>query len=172
MTDAPTNHRKQITPAYLERAAISYLERHASSGANLRRILARKAQRRSGGPPEEEILMLIDQVVEKAVRSGLVDDRIYAETKTASLLRRGASARLVGARLAAKGLDRDIVGAVLSEAAPDEFAQARRYAERRRLGPYRSVPDPARRERDLAALARAGFSYRAASAALDGEDPR
>lgn len=172
MTDAWLNDRKKITAAYLERAAISYLDRYASSGANLRRVLLRKAHRRSGMAPEAETLAAIDRVVEKAIRSGLVDDRFYAEAKLRSLLLGGSSARVARAKLAAKGLDRDVIGTVLAEADPDEFAQARRYAERRRLGPYRPVPDPARHARDLASLARAGFSYRAAFAALEEEEEK
>lgn len=161
---------RPVTAAYLERAALAYLGRYASSRANLRAVLLRKARRR-GGAPDADILLAIDRVVEKAARGGLVDDRLYAEAKLRGLLGRGASARSARARLAARGLEPETVAAALAEAAPDEFAQARRYAQRRRLGPFRPAPDPSRRERDLAVLARAGFSYRAAAAALDGEEP-
>lgn len=159
---------KPVTPAYLERAALAYLERYGSTSANLRRVLVRKATRRAGTPPDADILAAIDETVAKAVRSSLVDDRAYAESKLHSLLRRGASARAASAKLAAKGLDRETVAAALREAEPDEFAQARRHAERKRLGPWRKTPDPTLRQKDLASLARAGFSRRAAEAALDG----
>lgn len=162
---------KPVTAAYLERAAVAYLERYGSSSDNLRRVLIRKATRRAAEAPDAAVRAAIDETVAKAVRSGLVDDRAYAESKLASLLRRGASAGTARAKLAAKGVGREIIAAALEEAEPDEFAQARRYAERRHLGPFRPVPDPARRERDMAVLARAGFSYRAAEAALrTGED--
>ena len=53
-----------------------------------------------------------------------------------------------------------------------ERAAARRYAERRRLGPWRA--DPARRsgrrDRDIAAMARAGFPVRLAISVIDGTD--
>lgn len=158
---------KPVTPAYLDRAAVAYLERYASTSANLRRVLVRKATKRASVAPDAEVLAAIDETVARAVRSGLVDDRAYAESKLRSLLRKGASAGVARSKLAAKGVGRETIAAALDEAAPDEFAQARRYAERRRLGPFRSVPDPERRERDMAVLARAGFSYRAAAAALD-----
>lgn len=160
---------KPVTSAYLERAAIAYLERYGSSSANLRRVLIRKAMRRASEAPGAGVMAAIDETVEKAVRSGLVDDRAYAESKLNALLRRGASTGTARAKLAAKGLERDTIAAALDEAAPDEFAQARRYAQRRRLGPFRAVPDPTRRERDMAVLGRAGFSRRAARAALEGE---
>lgn len=158
---------RPVTATYLERAAVAYLGRYASTSANLRRVLLRKATRRAGAPPGLDVLAAIEATVEKAIRSALVDDRAYAEAKLASLLRRGASARTAGAKLAARGLPRETIAAALGEAAPDEFAQARRYAQRRRLGPFRAKPDPARRERDLAVLGRAGFSRRAAIAALE-----
>lgn len=160
-----------VTPTYLERAAVYYLERFASSAENLRRVLTRKARRRAGigAEPGPEIAAMIAEVVDKAVRSGLVDDASYAGAKLDSLLRRGASTRAARAALAAKGLTLDTVAAALAGSEPDEAAQARRYAERKRLGPWRQPPDPARRERDLAALSRAGFPYRIAAAALDGE---
>lgn len=163
---------KPVTVTYLERAAAFYLARYTSSAANLARVLARKARRRAGpdstlGP---EVAGWIDEVVAKAVRSGLVDDRSYAGAKLGSLLRRGASARGARMALSAKGIEPDIVAAAISDAAPDELAQARRYVERRHLGRWRSRPDETSRQRDLAALARAGFPYRMACAALD-EDP-
>jgi regulatory protein len=164
----PEGRTKPVTATYLERAAVAYLERWGSSSANLRRVLVRKATRRGGTPPDADVLAAIEETVAKAIRSGLVDDRAYAQSKLRGLLSRGASARTAGAKLAAKGLDRGTVAEALREAAPDEFAQARRYAERRRLGPWRSAPDTGRREKDLAVLARAGFSYRAAVAAIDG----
>ena len=87
------------------------------------------------------------------------------------LRERGSSGRLITARLAAKGLSFDRVRNILEdEDSTDADQQAARiFIRRRRLGPYR--PDPEvradRRQRDLAALARAGFSYSVASAALD-----
>ncbi|TDR89270.1 regulatory protein RecX [Enterovirga rhinocerotis] len=164
--DTERDTGKPVTAAYLERAAVFYLERYASSSENLRRVLLRKARRRSGAQPDEDTAKLIDETVDKAIRSGLVDDAAYAGARLGTLLRRGASVSRAKAALAAKGIAGGTIEAALGEAEPDDFAQARRYAERRRLGPFRRLADPARRDRDLAALVRAGFSYRAATAAL------
>jgi regulatory protein len=165
----PADKTKPVTALYLERAAVYYLERFSSSSENLRRVLMRKARRRAGTGPGPEIAAMISEVVEKAVRSGLVDDAAYAGAKLSTLMRRGASTRTARATLAAKGVAPDTVAAALSSNAPDDAAQARRYAERRRLGPYRHPPDPAKRDRDLAALCRAGFPYRLAVAALSSD---
>ena len=158
---------KPVTANYLERAAVYYLERYSSSSENLRRVLTRKARRRAGIASGPDIVAMISETVAKAVRSGLVDDAAYAGAKLNTLLCRGASIRSARASLAAKGVAPDTVAAALSDNAPNDAAQARRYAERKRLGPYRHPPDPAKRERDLAALCRAGFPYRLAVAALE-----
>ena len=55
-------------------------------------------------------------------------------------------------------------------AAPDRIA-AVRHARRRRLGPFRASDRPEYRERDLAAMARAGFDYQTARLVIDASDP-
>jgi regulatory protein len=170
---------RPVTAAYLERAALHYLERYASSAENLRRVLTRKARRRlaPGESLTDEMAALIEEVVARVIRSGLVDDRSYAETRVNSLMRRGASTRAIRTKLLAKGVAGETIATALGAAEPDEFALARRYAERKRLGPWRRPPGPETHEKDLAALCRAGFSYRIASAVLaastenDGIDP-
>jgi regulatory protein len=167
----------KITRAYLDRAALSYLERFASSAENLRRVLTRKVERRCRARGEDPAAFAgsVAEVVERAVRSGLVDDRRYAEGRIATLRRRGGSSRLIAARLAAKGVER---AAILEALRPDgedrqaaELAAAWALARRRGLGPYRAKERVAKREKDLAALARAGFSFAVAREVVDGEPP-
>jgi regulatory protein len=163
---------KAVTPAYLERAALHYLERYASSADNLRRVLLRKARRRRGpdAEPDPGLESAIAAVVERVVRSGLVNDASFAGAKVSSLTRRGTSTRAMRPRLKAKGVAEDLVAIALADA-PDDLALALRHAERKRLGPYRIQPDPGRRERDVAALCRAGFPYRVAARVVDGSGP-
>ena len=54
-----------------------------------------------------------------------------------------------------------------------EIEAALRYARRRRLGPYRVDREIAteNRQRDLASLGRAGFSYDTARRVVDADDP-
>jgi regulatory protein len=160
---------RAVTPAYLERAALAYLERFASSAQNLARVLKRKVERRCRMRSEDPgpFLALIDDVVARAVRGGLLDDRRYAEARVASLRRRGGSARAHGATLAAKGVARETVAAALVGAEDDEAAAAHALARRRRLGPYRTCDRAAFREKDLAVLARAGFGFAIARRVID-----
>ena len=162
---------RPVTMAYLERAALAYLERFASSSENLRRVLRRKVERRcrQRGEPSEPFLALVDEVVARSMRSGLLDDRRFAEGRVASLRRRGGSARLIAAKLAAKGVERTLIADALAGEPEDELAAAHALARRRKLGPYRPGDRAPYRDKDLAALARAGFRFDVARAVVDGE---
>lgn len=157
-----------VTAQWLERAALHYLERYGASSEMLRRTLRRRVDKRARarGEEAEPYLPLIEETVARAVRAGLVDDARFAATRLATLRRRGTSTRGAGAKLAAKGIDRTLIAATLAaeeeeagESRDHELEAARAYARRRRLGPFRPAADRAeRRARDLAAMARAGFS--------------
>lgn len=168
---------RKASPRSLENAALYYLQRFASSTENLRRVLMRRVERsaRAHDTDREDGAAWVDEIVTRFARAGLVDDRAYAEGKAGSLHRRGASLRRIRGELAAKGVAKDLVEeaiAALEETAerdPDTAA-AIRLARRRRLGPFRAAEDrEERRERDLAALARAGFGYDTARRIIDAE---
>lgn len=172
---------KPVSPAWLERAALHYLERYSASTEMLRRTLARRVEKRARlrGEDPAAFAEMIAATVARAVSAGLVDDARFTETRVATLRRRGTSRRGVSAKLAAKGVPRDVVEGALQaerESVPDGAAEAiedqaaRAYAKRRRLGPYRR-PDQraAHRDRDLAAMARAGFAYALARRVVDAE---
>jgi regulatory protein len=163
-----------VTQAYLERAALAYLERFASSAENLRRVLRRKVDKRCRARGEDPAAFrdLIDAVVARAVSSGLLDDTRYTEGRVATLRRRGGSARLISAKLAAKGVDRSVIAAALEGGSDqEELAAAHSLARRRRIGPYRAANRRAFRDRDLGVLARAGFAFDVARQVVDGEAP-
>lgn len=168
-----------VTAAYLERAALHYLERYSASAEMLRRTLQRRATKRALARGEEPsgFEEMIEAIVAKAVAGGLVDDSRFAVARLATLRRRGTSTRGAAAKLAAKGVPRDVVEAAMEAERTDgdaetaEIDAARAYARRRRLGPHRPVAArTANRERDLAAMARAGFRYDLARRIVDDED--
>lgn len=167
---------RKVTPQSLENAALHYLGRFASSSENLRRVLMRRVERsvRLHDSDRDEGRAAVDRIVARFQASGLVDDRAYAEGRTIALHRRGVPARGIRARLAEKGVASGHIEAALAGLAETgdntDFAAAVNLARRRRLGPYRS--SSARtdtREKDLAALARAGFSYDVARRIVEAE---
>lgn len=162
---------RPITQAYLQRAALHYLERYAAPAAQLRRVLSRRIDRRcreSGASPRDFDEML-EAVVATCTRIELVDDRRFAEARATTLRRRGSSRRAVAAKLAAKGVARDIVAETTATSDEDELHAARIAARRKRLGPWSTKDRVERRPKDIAALVRAGFSLAIARAAIDGE---
>lgn len=170
---------KPITQERLGNIALHYLERFASSVENLRRVLMRRVDRaaRFHDTDLEQAARWVDALVERYQRAGLVNDKLYAEALTNSLRRRGASTRMVKQKLAAKGVDRDTVDDALEATGGTDDATdlkaAFAFAKRRRLGPFGAAATRQdRRQRDMAALGRAGFSYATARKVVEtkGED--
>lgn len=164
---------RKVDTAYLERAALYYLERYASSSANLCKILKRKIDRRCKLREEDpaEFYELIAPIVERYIASGLLNDEAYAQGQIASMRRRGNSKRAITAKLAVKGIKAEQVDVVLENDEIDELQAARNYVRRRRLGPWRtkelSEEDKAAQHmKDLATLGRAGFSFHHAKIVL------
>lgn len=158
---------RDVEPELLERWALHYLGRYASSAENLRRVLMRRVRRHS---PQnwQQVAALVEALVTRYCQSGLLDDAAYATGRVQSLHRRGASLQAIRARLAEKGVAAsDVADAVsgLRAAVPDpDLAAACAFARRRRLGPFRRAA--ADHARELGAFARAGFNRRVAEAVL------
>jgi regulatory protein len=164
---------RKITASLLDNVALHYLERFASSAANLRRVLMRRVQRAADhhGSDPADGAALVEALILRFQQSGLLDDRRYAEAKAASLYRRGGSRRTISAGLAQRGVAGPLIAATLQaltdEAGNADLVAACAFIRRRRLGAYRAVAArPASLEKDMAALARAGFSFEVARKVL------
>ena len=159
----------EIGPELLERWALHYLGRYASSAENLRRVMMRRVRRHCHGTETaQQAAALIDALVTRYCASGLLDDAAYAAGRVQSLHRRGESLRAMRARLAAKGVSAadvaDAVSGLRADAPDPDLAAACAFARRRRLGPFRRAA--ADHARELGAFARAGFDRRVAEAVL------
>lgn len=153
--------------------ASHYLARYSASTVRLREVLARKIRRRCETrqlpvPEASEVRALIDATVERLTRAGLIDDAAYGRGRAAALARKGWPAWRIRTELERQQID--IGQASVAEAVDlDETAQARRLAQRKRLGPYRTGARESYRDRDIRSLARAGFPVSLAKAVVDGE---
>ncbi|MDX2104332.1 MAG: hypothetical protein EAZ99_11200 [Alphaproteobacteria bacterium] len=153
----------------LLRFAHWYLERWAASEHTLRRALARRVARavREDGADAATGASLIDVVLSTVTRQGLVRDDLYADARAGRLARRGTARRRIAEDLSSRGIAGDTIAEALETLPGDDLTAALAYARRRRLGPFRVGGDPAsHRQRDLAALARAGFDRSTAEAVL------
>jgi regulatory protein len=162
--------------AALHEAGLAYLARYATTEAGLARTLERVVDRwarramADGGEVDAVAAQAaqargaVRAVVARLAAAGAVSDATFAASRTRSLVRGGRSRRAVAAHLAAKGVRAEMAHAALEAEETDELAAALVLARRRRIGPFR-VGD-GDRLRELAMLARAGFSQAVASEAL------
>jgi regulatory protein len=158
---------RPVTASYLRNAAMHYLAGRSASATMVRQTLQRRAKRRLAVRSlDTDIEILIDKAVVELITLGLIDDAKFAESRAATLVRKGLSRGRIAQGLNAKGLGKEVIATTVGDEI-DDLAQARRYVERRRLGAYRrGGATPEGRKKDLSALARAGFSFAIATAAL------
>ena len=161
---------KPVTRAYLKLVSAAYLAQRAASRSMLQQVLKRRSLRRSQVKVlDVETLALIAAMLDELTTLGLLDDNRYAVGRIATLQRKGLPARRIAMGLQQKGVGREAIAMAMAEPI-DELVQARRFAERKRLGPWRSglsrADAASRDEKDLRALMRAGFNFRVAKAAL------
>jgi regulatory protein len=141
----------------LERFALRYVERYATTRARLAAYLVRKIHERGwdGEGPDDAIAAIAERFAEL----GYVDDRGFAEARAAALTRRGLGARRVEQALRHAGIeeaDRQEIGEDLRE---NETASALAFARRRRIGPFAAeTADRALLQRQVAAMVRAGHA--------------
>jgi regulatory protein len=153
----------------LHEAALRHLARFAATEDGLRRVLERRVHRwaRAAGAAGDELqpsLAAARAVARAMVEAGAVNDAEFAAARARRLARGGRSRRAVSAHLPAKGVGVGEIAAALTGA--DDLAAALVYLQRRRIGPFRAAAVPEGRQRDLAALARAGFERDVAERAL------
>nr|WP_245842687.1 RecX family transcriptional regulator [Sphingomonas laterariae] len=149
-------NQKPLDREALERLAIGYVGRFATTRAKLSAYLRRKLQERgwdgADAPP-------VAAIVERFAEAHYVDDRAFADARAASFTRRGYGPRRLAERLRADGIDEEDSAAAREFAEAGEWDAALAFARRRRIGPFSVVPvDPDRQRKALAAMLRAGHS--------------
>lgn len=155
---------KPLDSVRLEELALNYIARFSTTASKLERYLVRKIRERGwedGKPPP------VSALVERCVASGYVDDEAYGRMKAGGLLRRGYGERRVRQALGEAGVSEEM----RERLAPSD-AQARgaalALARRRRFGPFAAAPlDKALREKQLAAMLRAGHPLDSARQIVD-----
>ena len=167
---------KRITAERLEKSALRYLERFATSSANLRRVLMRRVEVSAAFHDEDPArgAALVEALIARYLSAGLLNDENFAAARAASLHRRGISRVGIRGRLAQKGLDGDQVAKALDDLGEEpggsEFAAACALARRRRIGPYRLKDREENRRKDLGTFARAGFGSDVTRRVLEAAD--
>jgi len=161
-----------LNSADLERFALRYVERYATTRAKLVAYLSRKLRERGWDgekSPDAEGL------AERMAELGYVNDRLYAESKAGAMARRGLGARRVREALRFAGVEEGDASALAPAIEAQEQASAIAFARRKRIGPYaREMADRPLQEKQMAAMIRAGHApalARAIIRMMPGEDP-
>jgi len=149
----------------LERIALFYAGRYATTRAKLEAYLRRKLKERgwegAGEPP-------VGRLTERFAELGYVDDRAFAAARAASLGRRGYGERRVVQALHAAGVGEADSAAALERTREEALAAALRFAQKRRLGPFAAqAPDRDTRRKAAAAMLRAGHGFDVVRRILD-----
>lgn len=173
---------RPLDGARMEELALAYVARFATSAGKLEAYLRRKLRERGwAGENEGEGEAKLAAILARFADLGYLDDEAYARMKAGSLLRRGLGGRRIAEALGQAGIDEQ----TRAEVMPDDPAAreaALAYARRRGLGPFArgarlddsAAEDPAkrraRREKEIAAMLRAGHAMGAARALLAAPD--
>ncbi len=148
----------------LERLALRYVERYATTRGKLVDYLRRKLRERgwAGERPADP-----DALADVHVAAGHVDDAGYACAKAGALARRGYGGRRIAAALRAHRVEEADRAAALDALPECGTIAALRLLRRRRLGPFaRTPPDDDAGRKTLAVLLRAGHDFGDARDAL------
>lgn len=142
-----------LDDAALQRMALRYVERFATTRARLADYLNRKIRERGWSGKGDGPAAIAARMAEL----GYIDDAAYAEMKARSMARRGLGARRVTQAWRAAGIDENDTQALATDVAERAVEAALSFARRRRIGPFAdTAADRPQRERHLAAMIRAG----------------
>jgi len=164
--------RPPLDAEAVERLALHYVGRYATSRGKLVAYLQRKLQGRLWVGDQAPDLPAL---AERLAALGYVDDRAFAEGRARSLGMRGYGKGRVRQALYAAGIEEEDAVTAHEIADDGRWAAALRYAEKRRIGPWaRAEPDRAAREKAIASMIRGGHDFavaRAIASAAPGEVP-
>lgn len=179
---------KEISVVHLRQVALWYLERFGGTRLRVQAALKRRVVRAElahGSKPEADTW--IQEILDELENLGYINDAAFAAARVAKGLRQGKSPRLIAQDLATVGLDPALAQAALADAGvkdrQTQLQAALTYARKRGLGVYRvsranlvpKKPDTTdldttdQDRRDLARMARRGFTFDIAQRALKGE---
>ena len=140
----------------LERLALRYVERFATTRARLASYLVRKIRERGWDGPSADTAAL----AEKLAELGYIDDRAFGEARAAAMGRRGLGKRRVTGALHQAGIVEQDREAIIPAVEDRALETALAFARRRRIGPYAlAQAERPEREKHIAAMIRGGHDF-------------
>ena len=165
---APRTPPPPLDQAALERLALRYVERFATTRGKLSRYLGDKLRQRgwAGEAPADPAAL-----ADRLAGLGYIDDRAFAEARAGAMTRRGLGAGRVRGALRHAGVGEDDAAAVEPVLDAGRVGAALAFARRKRIGPYATtLADRPLREKQIAAMVRGGHAF-ALARAISGLAP-
>ena len=171
----PTSNKKDFDElsTALKDMAYSYIEKYSPSKQQLKVYLMKKVLIKfKTTKSKKEISELIDSVLVSLEQNKFLNDELYSDSKSRTLLRRGYSLNKINQSLRTKGIDQKFIKQSIEkiknkEIEPD-FVSALKLCKRRRIGAIR--PNANRElfyKKDMGVLARAGFDFEVSRKVMD-----
>ena len=153
--------------------AYVYIEKYSPSKQQLRTYLFKKLikiQQKTSS--KKEIFDLIDSVVNTLVDQKFLNDKYYSDAKSKVFYRKGYSLNKIRYSLIKKGIDQkyiqDSISKIKENESDPDFFSAIRICKKKRIGPNREENNRSLfYKKDIAILARSGFSYETSKKVLD-----
>jgi len=166
----------RITAQTIQNMAARYLNRYAPTISHFRSVLQRKVRRITQKPDElQAAFALIEAEIQRCIKINILNDQHIAEAWARRCHIRGLSALAIRQKLRQKGIADTLIDSTLNHLIAEKglFQAAFNYAKRRRLGPFQTSPERRanRKQKDLAAMMRAGHSYDICKAIIHAESP-
>ena len=156
--DGMSPKRRPMPPldaAALDRLALRYVERFATTRKRLADYLMRKIRERGweGEPADPRA------IADRFAALGYIDDRSFGEARATAMARRGLGARRVADALHHAGVVGEDGAAIAPGIAERAVDAAITFARKRRIGPFAAATaDRPLREKHLAAMLRGGHA--------------
>ncbi|MFL2659421.1 MAG: regulatory protein RecX [Alphaproteobacteria bacterium] len=161
---------KKITLKRLENISFHYLNRFGGTEKSLRDILNKRIKKSMQHNTEQNIEQInewVNEVVKKCKNYNYINDLNFAMTKARLFYNKGNSFKMIVAKLAQKGICEEYIKIALDELGINsDLSSAIYYAKKRKLGVYSLKFDGNVDKKDLAKMARRGFSYDISKQAL------
>ena len=171
----PIKNKKDLeeTIDEIRNFAYSYIEKYSPSKQQLRTYLFKKVIRKNQKIfNKKEIFNLIDSIILTLEEQKFISDEYYSDAKSKAYLRRGYSLNKIRYNLIKKGINEKYVKSSISKIQQNEtdpdFFSAIKMCKKRRIGASREESNrPLFYKKDIAILARSGFSYDISKKVLD-----
>ena len=139
--------------------AVDYLSKYDSSKVNLVNVLKRKILRlKTTNYEKRKLINIIESIIIKLEKNKFIDDDRYSSTKILSLSNSGKSKNFIFNYLIKKGVNKTQIQKNLNLMQQDndnwELNSAKIFAKKKKL-----LEKDQSYEKNLAKMARAGFSY-------------